>query len=489
MTTATPVLEVRDLASPGVFTDVDLTVHAGEIVGLAGLVGAGRSEILETLYGARRASAGTVTVDGRKLRPGSVQQAVRAGVGLAPEERKSQGLLLDEAVYKNITVSSMRRFARLGFLNRAEERKQATELTTSLDVRPAGVTRAVRTLSGGNQQKVVLARWLLRDCRVLLLDEPTRGVDVGARSEIYQLIRSLADRGVAVVVVSSEIEEVLGLADRVLVVREGAGRPRVRRHRDRRGQGPRPRHGRKGSGMSQDSARVEQAALETEREREPGPRRAEHQRRPQRGLVVALLLICAVGAITAGDRFASSDNALTILRLAAAIGVVSIGMTFVIIGGGIDLSVGAIVALSSVWCTTVATQTMAEDTHWIVMVVVALLVGAGCGAGQRAADRLRQRSCRSSRRWRCSPARAASPRSSATRRPRSSRVRASRLLQRRLPRRRACRSGCSPWSRSWAGSCSTARRSAAVPSPSAATPRRPAWPASTSSGTPSTSTC
>ena len=217
----TPVLEVRDLALAGVFTGVDLTVHAGEIVGLAGLVGAGRSEIVETVYGARRASAGTVTVDGKALRRGSVQQAVRAGMGLAPEERKSQGLLLDEAVFKNITVSSMSRFARLGFLDRGEERKQAAELTTSLDVRPDGVTRAVRTLSGGNQQKVVLARWLMRECRVLLLDEPTRGVDVGARSEIYQLIRSLADRGVAVVVVSSEIEEVLGLADRVLVVREG----------------------------------------------------------------------------------------------------------------------------------------------------------------------------------------------------------------------------------------------------------------------------
>jgi ribose transport system ATP-binding protein len=216
-----PVLEVRDLSLAGVFAGVDLTVHAGEIVGLAGLVGAGRSEIIETLYGARRASSGEVRVDGKRLRRGSVSSSVRVGMGLAPEERKSQGLLLDEAVFKNITVSSMSRFARLGFLNRGEERRRAEELTTSLDVRPDGVTRAVRTLSGGNQQKVVLARWLLRDCRVLLLDEPTRGVDVGARSEIYQLIRSLADRGVAVVVVSSEIEEVLGLADRVLVVREG----------------------------------------------------------------------------------------------------------------------------------------------------------------------------------------------------------------------------------------------------------------------------
>ncbi|GAA4737637.1 sugar ABC transporter ATP-binding protein [Nocardioides endophyticus] len=216
-----PVLQVRDLSLAGVFTGVDLTVRAGEIVGLAGLVGAGRSEIVETLYGARRASSGEVSVDGKRVRRGSVTSSVRAGMGLAPEERKSQGLLLDEAVFKNITVSSMSRFARFGFLDRGEERRRALELTTSLDVRPDGVTRAVRTLSGGNQQKIVLARWLLRDCRVLLLDEPTRGVDVGARSEIYQLIRSLADRGVAVVVVSSEIEEVLGLADWVLVVREG----------------------------------------------------------------------------------------------------------------------------------------------------------------------------------------------------------------------------------------------------------------------------
>jgi ribose transport system ATP-binding protein len=220
-TTGEPVLEVRGLAVAGLFSGVDLTVHAGEIVGLAGLVGAGRSEIVETLYGARRATAGTVKVNGRTMPRGSVAASVKAGVGLAPEERKSQGLLLDQAVFANITVSTLGRFARLGFLDRGAEKKRALELTESLDVRPHGVQRAVRTLSGGNQQKVVLARWLLRECRVLLLDEPTRGVDVGARAEIYKLVRSLADSGVAVVVVSSEVEEVLGLADRVLVVREG----------------------------------------------------------------------------------------------------------------------------------------------------------------------------------------------------------------------------------------------------------------------------
>ncbi|WP_322921396.1 sugar ABC transporter ATP-binding protein [Nocardioides renjunii] len=216
-----PVLEVSGLELPGVFSGVDLSVHAGEIVGLAGLVGAGRSEILETVYGARRPSAGTVRVNGRELRRGSVPAAVKAGLGLAPEERKSQGLLLDQAVYSNITISTLGRFARLSFLDSGEERRRAKEVTESLDVRPAGVDRLVRLLSGGNQQKVVLARWLLRECQVLLLDEPTRGVDVGARAEIYAVVRALADSGVAVVVVSSEVEEVLGLADRVLVVREG----------------------------------------------------------------------------------------------------------------------------------------------------------------------------------------------------------------------------------------------------------------------------
>ena len=215
------VLRVEDLAFGSVFSGVTFDVRAGEIVGLAGLVGSGRSEILESVYGARRHHRGTVTVDGRRLRAGSVSAAVRAGIGLAPEERKSQGLLLDHAVYQNVTVSSLRRFARAGFLDRSAERREAERLTSALDVRPAGVDRPVRNLSGGNQQKVVLARWLLRDCRVLLLDEPTRGVDVGARSEIYALVRSLADRGVAVVMVSSEVPEVLGLADRVLVIREG----------------------------------------------------------------------------------------------------------------------------------------------------------------------------------------------------------------------------------------------------------------------------
>jgi ribose transport system ATP-binding protein len=227
---APPRLAVTGLTRDGEFQDVSLEVHSGQIVGIAGLVGSGRSELLQTIYGARRPRAGRVAVDGRGLRPGSVRAAVRAGVGMAPEERKSQALLLGEPVYRNITLSSFGRFAAAGFTRADRERAAAAAIADELRLRPRDVRRAVRTLSGGNQQKVVVARWLGGDgrltarrpgIRVLLLDEPTRGVDVAARSELYQVIRALADGGVAVLLVSSEVPEVLGLADRVLVMREG----------------------------------------------------------------------------------------------------------------------------------------------------------------------------------------------------------------------------------------------------------------------------
>jgi ribose transport system ATP-binding protein len=217
----TPLLEVEHISRPGEFEDISFTVRAGEIVGLAGLVGSGRSEILETVYGARRPASGRISVAGSVLRPGSVTAAVRAGVGLAPEERKSQALFMHSSISHNVSVSSLRRFARVGFLNGRTELAATTEAVRSLELRPPDPSRPVRTLSGGNQQKAVVARWLLADCRILLLDEPTRGVDVGSRAELYTLIRQLADSGVGVLLVSSEVPEVLGLADRVLVMREG----------------------------------------------------------------------------------------------------------------------------------------------------------------------------------------------------------------------------------------------------------------------------
>ena len=216
-----PLMSVEGLGLRGVFEDVSFDVRPGEIVGLAGLVGSGRSEILETIYGARKATSGRVLVEGRPVRPGSVPAVVRSDVGLCPEERKSQGLILDEAIFRNITLSTFQRFARLGLLNEQAERRASEEQAKALDLRPVNVRRRARTLSGGNQQKLILARWLEHGCRVLLLDEPTRGVDVGARTEIYQLINRLADAGTAIVVVSSELPEVIGLSDRLLVIADG----------------------------------------------------------------------------------------------------------------------------------------------------------------------------------------------------------------------------------------------------------------------------
>jgi ribose transport system ATP-binding protein len=218
---AEEVLRVENLGVRGVFEPVSFGVRAGEIFGLAGLVGSGRSEILETIYGAIKPTSGEVRVRGAALRAGSVPNAVARGIGLSPEERKSQGLILEQPIYRNVTLSSFARFARGFFLNERLERSTARTQLEALELRPADPDRAVGLLSGGNQQKVMLARWLVHGTEVLLLDEPTRGVDVGARAEIYALIRALSAAGTAIVVVSSEIEEVLGLADRVLVLAEG----------------------------------------------------------------------------------------------------------------------------------------------------------------------------------------------------------------------------------------------------------------------------
>ena len=189
------LLDVRGLSRAGEFSDVSFTVRAGEIVGLAGLVGSGRSEVLETIFGARKPDSGVVTVDGKPLRPGSVASAVNAGIGLAPEERKSQALLLDMSVTHNVTLASLDRYSKFGFSLRDKEFRDSLATLERLDLRPIEPDRPVGTLSGGNQQKAVVARWLVHGCRVLLLDEPTRGVDVGARAELYRLMHATASGG------------------------------------------------------------------------------------------------------------------------------------------------------------------------------------------------------------------------------------------------------------------------------------------------------
>jgi L-arabinose transport system ATP-binding protein len=214
------VLEVDGVTTDDV-RDINLTVHAGEVVALAGLVGAGRSELAGALVGDLPIRSGEVRVDGNAVRLRQPRDAVRAGMGYAPEERKAQALLLERSVRDNTSLVVLDRLRRFRFVKRAEERKLTREYVDRLNVRTPSIEHEVRKLSGGNQQKVVLARWLARKPKVLILDEPTRGIDVGAKAEIYHLIDDLARSGVAVLVISSELPEVLGLADRVIVMQNG----------------------------------------------------------------------------------------------------------------------------------------------------------------------------------------------------------------------------------------------------------------------------
>ena len=214
------LLEVRGARRLPMVRDVSLKVHAGEVVGLGGLVGSGRTELLRLVYGLDPPDEGEFLVDGKPLKANSPGGAIRRGMGLAPEDRKSQALVLDWSLTKNVTLSDLDRFGR-PLLDIRGEKTRAREELRKLNTVPDDPDRRVRLLSGGNQQKVVLARWLLHECRILLLDEPTRGVDVATKAEIYKIIADLANKGLGVLVVSSELEELVGICTRILVMREG----------------------------------------------------------------------------------------------------------------------------------------------------------------------------------------------------------------------------------------------------------------------------
>ena len=218
---ARPVLRVRDLGRRGVFRNVSFDVRAGEIVVLAGLVGAGRSEVARAIYGADRADTGSVELDGRPLRVRSPAGAVRAGLAMIPESRKEQGLQLTRSVRDNISLPHLAGLSNWGVVRTGAESRCAGEIGSAVGVKAASPEIPVSALSGGNQQKVLFARSLLRTPCVLIADEPTRGVDVGAKRSIYDLVARLAVGGMGVLVISSELEEVLGLAHRVLVMRGG----------------------------------------------------------------------------------------------------------------------------------------------------------------------------------------------------------------------------------------------------------------------------
>ncbi|MFN8573866.1 MAG: sugar ABC transporter ATP-binding protein [Gemmatimonadaceae bacterium] len=214
-------LRVDGLTSPGRFHDISFSVRPGEVVGLAGLVGAGRSEVAQAIFGLDPEARGQVKVAGRAVSIRTPQQAMRLGIGLVPEDRKKQGVVLSMKARENTTLPILERVARFGFVQRTKERVLAADYAEKLRLRATAAEAPVMQLSGGNQQKIVLAKWLAAQCRILMLDEPTRGVDVGAKADLHAWIDRLAGEGVAIVLISSELPELLNLSTRILVLREG----------------------------------------------------------------------------------------------------------------------------------------------------------------------------------------------------------------------------------------------------------------------------
>ncbi len=216
-----PVLEVEGLTSHGAIKDISFRLYRGEILGVAGLVGAGRTELAETIFGLRPAHAGVIRLDGQPVTIQRPAQAIAQGIGFVPEDRKAQGLFLRMGVGENIVMAMFRQLTRLGLIQRGRAEGIARDFVSRLDIRTPSIQQRVRNLSGGNQQKVVIAKWLTLKPRVLILDEPTRGIDVGAKAEIYHLMNDLAAQGVGILMISSELPEILGVSDRVLVMHEG----------------------------------------------------------------------------------------------------------------------------------------------------------------------------------------------------------------------------------------------------------------------------
>ena len=216
------VLSVRGLTRNGVFSDISFDVHAGEIVALSGLVGAGRTEVARAIFGIDRYDSGSVTIGGKPLKRHSPQAAIDAGMGFVPEDRRKQGLVMDLSVARNATLTLRKQLSKFGLIDSRREHASALEWTKRLQVKTGSQDLSVATLSGGNQQKVVIAKWLATSPKLLIVDEPTRGIDVGTKAEVHRLISELAVQGIAVLMISSELPEVLGMADTILVMHEGA---------------------------------------------------------------------------------------------------------------------------------------------------------------------------------------------------------------------------------------------------------------------------
>jgi ABC-type sugar transport system ATPase subunit len=217
-----PILRVHNLEKRGVLKNISFELRRGEILGIAGLVGSGRTEIAQALFGLLKKDAGDIFIDGQKVTIRKPSDAIRLGIGFVTENRKETGLALKQSVRSNITMSNLKNYVKYGFIHKHAERQVSEAYKQKLNIKTATLEQPISTLSGGNQQKAILSRWIIQEPRILILDEPCRGVDVGAKAEIFAQISQLAQQGVGIIMISSEIPEIVGMSDRAIVMREGA---------------------------------------------------------------------------------------------------------------------------------------------------------------------------------------------------------------------------------------------------------------------------
>ena len=362
---------MRRLTREGVFTDVSFDVRHGEIVGLAGLVGAGRTEVARAVFGIDRWDAGEVEVQGRRLTNGAPSAAMAAGLALVPEDRRAQGLVMDMSIERNIGLTGLRTTVRAGLVDRGAERSRSLDWAVKLQVKYARIADTVNTLSGGNQQKVVLAKWLATGPRVLIVDEPTRGIDVGTKAEVHRLLSELAADGVAVLMISSDLPEILGMADRVLVMHEGRldrRDPTRRRHRGNR-DGRSHREGRRMTVTTPNETPVAEVP-------ESSGTRLVDRVFKMRELAILVVFLVMIGITQAGNsEFLSEQGIKDLLLNATILVLVATGQSLVVITRNVDLSVGSTLGITAF----AAGDYLHGGGNAVVAIVLAVLLGIGFG--------------------------------------------------------------------------------------------------------------
>ncbi|GAE70064.1 ribose ABC transport system [Cutibacterium acnes JCM 18909] len=395
------LLSVTGLSRERVFQDVGFDLHAGEVLGLAGLVGAGRTEVLRAITGADKYDSGTVRVRGKELPKGKISRAIVDGIGHVPEERKSQGLVLDASGNENLGYATMKSTSHAGLVDRSGQRRRAQNVAEKLRVRMASLDQPVRNLSGGNQQKVVIGRWILSDSSILLLDEPTRGVDVGAKVETYQLINAVTDAGGAVLMVSGELPEVIGMSDRILVMSHGRAMgildaktatedavmelavasvdpvDEKKQDESRSFVMPKSTECRLLSiGDDRERKKIIVTTTSTATTKRPSIGRKIGSWALDHGALVGLIILC-IALFIATPVFLTVPNIINIGIQAAVVAIMAFGMTFVIVTSGIDLSVGSVAALSAMVSAWMFSN--AGLPGWLTL-IVGLLIGLLAGA-------------------------------------------------------------------------------------------------------------